>query len=89
MVMSCECLADREPALTGEISSLVFPSMLRPVVQALWKKAQQSLDARIANAANAPAAAPAMRSHYNTTSVRRAPAPMRGRAVARPTVQRR
>ncbi|CAK0783412.1 hypothetical protein CVIRNUC_006611 [Coccomyxa viridis] len=57
--------------------------------EALRKKAQQSLDARIANAATAPAAAPATRSHYNTTSIRRAPAPTRGRAAARPTAQRR
>ncbi|CAL5220665.1 g2711 [Coccomyxa viridis] len=60
-----------------------------PALPAVRKQAQESVAARIADARNETPAAPLPRSRYNTTSVRRAPALMRGRPMAKPTQQRR
>ena len=57
--------------------------------QTAREQAQESVKARIANAQNEPAATPPPRSRYNMTSVRRAPAPMRSRPMAKPAQQRR
>ena len=58
-------------------------------MQAVRKKAQETVAARIADAQNVTAAAPPPRSRYNTTSIRRAPAPMRSRPMAKPAQHRR
>ena len=57
-------------------------------MQAFRKEAQESVAARIAEAKNETPAAPLPRSRYNTTSVRRAPATMRSRPMAKPSYQR-
>lgn len=59
------------------------------MAQTLRKKAQEAVEARMANAQNATTAAPAPRSRYNTTSVRRAPAAMRSRPMAKPAQTKR
>ena len=58
-------------------------------MQAFRKKAQETVAARIADAQDTTPAAPLPRSRYNTTSVRRVPAPMRSRPMAKPTQRKR
>ncbi len=65
-----------------------LPNRVLPI-QAYRKKAQETVAARIADAQDTTAAVPLPRSRYNTTSVRRAPAPMRSRPTAKPAQHRR